>query len=73
MINIDINTLTDVLSKMFDNRIIRVDIFHITDHCVRELILVLFGYRLVEWYKFAKSPDEKTLQLNTLQKIFEMD
>ncbi|MCL2055611.1 MAG: aminoglycoside phosphotransferase family protein [Oscillospiraceae bacterium] len=48
------------------------DVSHITDHCVRELILVMFGYRLVEWYKFAKSPDEKTLHLNTLQKIYEM-
>ena len=57
---------------MLNNRIIRVDISHITDHCVRELILIMFGYRLVEWYKFANSPDEKTLQINTLQKICEM-
>ncbi|WCF06799.1 phosphotransferase [Paenibacillus thiaminolyticus] len=48
------------------------DISHISDHCVSELILVMFGYRLIEWYKFAKSPDEKTLHLNTLQKIYEM-
>ena len=48
------------------------DVSHITDHCVRELILVMFGYRLVEWYKFAKSLDEKMLHLNTLQKIYEM-
>ncbi len=50
-----------------------VDVSHITHHCVRELILVMFGYRLVEWYKFANSPDEKTQHLNTLQKIYEME
>ena len=49
-----------------------VDVSHITHHCIRELILVMFGYRLVEWYKFAKSPDEKKLHLDTLQKIYEM-
>ena len=49
-----------------------VDISHITDHCIRELILVMFGYRLVEWYKFAESPEDKQLHLDTLQKIFEL-
>ena len=49
------------------------DISYITDHCVRELILVMFGYRLVERYKFAKTPDEKTLCLNMLEKIYEME
>ena len=49
-----------------------VDISHINDHCVRDFILVMFGYRLVEWFKFAKSPSDKTLQLNTLEKIYEM-
>lgn len=48
------------------------DVSHISDHCIRELILVMFGYRLVEWYKFAKSPEDKSLHLNTLQKIHEM-
>ena len=49
-----------------------VDVSHITKHCVRELILLLFGYRIVEWYKFAKTPDGKTLHLNTLQNVYEM-
>lgn len=49
-----------------------VDVSHISDHCIQELILVMFGYRLIEWYKFAESPDEKLLHLNTLQKIYEM-
>lgn len=50
-----------------------VDVSHISDHCIRELILVLFGYRLIEWYKFADSPDEKVLCLNTLQKMYELE
>ena len=49
-----------------------VDVSHIADHCVREMILVNLGYRLVENYIYAKSPDEKTLQINVLQKIYEM-
>jgi tRNA A-37 threonylcarbamoyl transferase component Bud32 len=48
------------------------DVSHISNHYIRELILYMFGYRLIEWFKFADSPDEKTLQINTLQKIYEM-
>ena len=48
------------------------DISTITDNCIREFIIIKFGYRLVECFKFAKSQDEKTLHLNTLQKIYEM-
>jgi hypothetical protein len=48
------------------------DVSHITDPCVYELILMMFGYRLIEWYKFAESPEQKTLHLDTLQKIYEM-
>ncbi|RXZ79067.1 aminoglycoside phosphotransferase family protein [Paenibacillaceae bacterium] len=48
------------------------DVSHISDHCIHELILVMFGYRLVEWYKFAESPEDKSMHLNTLQKIYEM-
>lgn len=55
------------------------DVSHISDHCVYELILVMFGYRLVEWYinagsgnKLQATDDEKMLHLNTLQKIYEM-
>ena len=49
-----------------------VDVSHISDHCIYELILTMFGYRLVEWYKFAESPEDKSKHLNTLQKIHEM-
>lgn len=48
------------------------DVSHISDPCIRELILVMFGYRLIESYKFARSPEEKTLLRNTLEKIYEM-
>jgi len=48
------------------------DVSNISDHCIYELILVMFGYRLVEWYKFAESPEDQSLHLNTLQKIYEM-
>ena len=43
------------------------------DHCVREMILVMFGYRLVEWYLRADSPEDKALHLDTLQKIYELE
>lgn len=44
----------------------------IPDPCVYEMILLAFGYRLVEWYVHAKSDDEKTQCLHTLQKIYEI-
>ncbi len=44
------------------------DISHITDNCVYEMILLMFGYRLVEWFMDTK----KTLHIHTLQKIYEM-
>lgn len=48
------------------------DMSHISDHCIYELILIMFGYRLVESYKFAESPDDKSMNLNVLQQIYEM-
>lgn len=48
------------------------DVSDVSDHCIYELILAMFGYRLVEWYKFAESSEGKSLHLNTLQKIYEM-
>ncbi|MFC3770981.1 aminoglycoside phosphotransferase family protein [Paenibacillus sp. GCM10012303] len=48
------------------------DVSHLSDPCIYELILVMFGYRLVEWYKFAESPEDKVMHLNTLQKIHEI-
>lgn len=48
------------------------DISCIGNDCVREMILVNIGYRLVEWYMDADSPERKSLQIDTLQKIYEM-
>ncbi len=50
-----------------------VDISHISSLCVKELILFMYGYRLVEWYKFAKTAEEKALQIATLHQIYEME
>ncbi|MDH6369041.1 hypothetical protein M2444_000819 [Paenibacillus sp. PastF-3] len=44
----------------------------IADNCVFEMILLIFGYRLVEWYLHIEDDDEKTKCLHTLQKIHEM-
>jgi hypothetical protein len=49
-----------------------VDISHVESHCVKELILFMFGYRLVEGYKFAETAEEKDLQISILHKIYEM-
>ncbi len=48
------------------------DVSHITDDCVLELILLMFGYRLVEWFLNAESPETKARHVETLQKIYEM-
>jgi len=42
---------------------------HITDNCVYELIIALFGYRLIEWYLGAETPEEKMLHQETLEMI----
>jgi len=44
----------------------------IADHCVYEMILLIFGYRLVEWYLHAEDDGEKTKHAHTLQQIYEM-
>lgn len=48
------------------------DVSHITDPCVYEMILLAFGYRLVEWYIHAEDDEGKIQCLNTLQKIYEI-
>ena len=49
-----------------------VDISHIKEHYVWERILLMFGYRIVEWFLDGESAEEKKLQVDTLQKIYEM-
>ncbi|WP_141505666.1 aminoglycoside phosphotransferase family protein [Paenibacillus luteus] len=44
----------------------------IADHCVYEIILLVFGYRLVEGYLHTEADGEKTKHVHTLQKIYEM-
>lgn len=48
------------------------DAAKVSDQCVYELILALFGYRLVEWYKFSETSEEKNYHLNVLQKIYDI-
>ncbi|MCK9860210.1 phosphotransferase [Paenibacillus sp. ATY16] len=49
-----------------------VDVSLITNHCVYEIILLVFGYRLVEQYLHTVADDEKTKCVHILQKIYEM-
>ena len=44
----------------------------ITDDCVYEFILALFGYRLIEWYLGAETPAEKELHIETLEQVYQM-
>jgi hypothetical protein len=49
------------------------DVSPIADHCIYEMILLIFGYRLVEWYLHTEDDDKKTQHVRTLQKIYEMN
>lgn len=49
------------------------DVSQIKYSYIKEFILFLFGYRLVEGIKFAETQEEKRLQLYTLQKIYEIE
>ena len=44
----------------------------ITNPYILEMMLLKFGYRLVEAYKFGDTEEERQLQLDTLQKIYEI-
>ncbi|PLT45799.1 aminoglycoside phosphotransferase family protein [Paenibacillus sp. FSL W8-1187] len=44
----------------------------IADPFIYERMLMMYGYRLAEWHEFAGSPEEKRLQLDTLQQIYDM-
>lgn len=49
-----------------------VDISHIKYTYIKEMILFLFGYRLVEGIKFADTVEEKANQIEILEKIFDI-
>jgi hypothetical protein len=48
------------------------DVTQNSDHCVYEMILLAFGYRLIEGYIDSESEEEKMNHVHTLQKIYEM-
>ena len=49
------------------------DISMISNLYVRERIILHYGYRLVEWFLNADTPELKKRHIDTLQKIFEME
>ena len=49
-----------------------VDISHISNPYIYERMIMHFGYRLVEWYLHADSPEEKEYHKQTLQRIYEI-
>jgi len=49
-----------------------VDISHISNPYICERMILHFGYRLIEWYLHARSPEEKEYHKQTLQKIYEI-
>ncbi len=48
------------------------DVSQNSDHCVYQMILLAFGYRLIEGYINSESEEEKRNHVHTLQKIYEM-
>jgi len=49
-----------------------MDISNISHKFIREMILIKFGYRLVQGFMFADDDEERKEAVNALQKIFEM-
>ena len=49
-----------------------MDISEIDDFFIREMIIIKFGYRLLQQYMFSQSPDEKNQVVIALQNISEM-
>ena len=45
----------------------------VTENAVYEIMLLKFGYRLVEWYKLMDTKESRTEALKTLQKIYEIE
>ncbi|WP_058302818.1 aminoglycoside phosphotransferase family protein [Gorillibacterium timonense] len=48
------------------------DVPPVEEHCVYEMILIVFGYRLVESYLHVEDEVEKKNALRTLQQVYEM-
>jgi len=47
-------------------------ISHIPNPYIAERLILHFGYRLVEWFLVAETPEEKEYHIKTLQKIYEI-
>ena len=48
------------------------DVSSIKNFFIREMILIKFGYRILQYYMFETSPDVKNEQIAALQKVYEM-
>ena len=49
-----------------------MDIPVVEEMCIFEMILIKFGYRMIQEYMFSESFDEKNWGVNALQKIYEI-
>lgn len=49
-----------------------VDLSYIDNDYILEMILIKFGYRLVDYFMYAESPEFKREQIIALQKIYEI-
>ena len=49
-----------------------MDIISVNNNCIREMILIKFGYRFIHRYIFADTSERKNQQINALQKIYDM-
>jgi predicted N-acetyltransferase YhbS len=49
-----------------------MDISSLEEMYILEMILVKFGYRMMQEYMFSESPEEKSWGMNALQKIYEL-
>jgi thiamine kinase-like enzyme len=50
-----------------------MDVSGIQNRCIREMILIKFGYRLVRGYRHVKTAEAKQRHIAALQKIYEME
>ena len=50
-----------------------MDISQIDNLYIREMILIKFGYRILQEYMFSEAQDVKEEQVSILQKVYEME
>jgi thiamine kinase-like enzyme len=49
-----------------------MDVLMTENHYIQEMIIIKFGYRILQKYMFSQSSDVKNEQITALQKIYEM-